>query len=398
MRILFVTMTPIQNNTSASIINRHVIKALHKLGHNVDVLSSEPDNRVNSFENDLKLDFVNYYYLKKNVIYDTFKNKKNYQGLKGILIKNIRRYIRYVYSAFNIYDAQKRLVNMLDVNEFNDIQYDMIISASDPKSSHLLAIKFMKLYNVSKTKYIQYWGDPMYADITNKYIWKKPLLKSAEKKLIKEADSIIYVSPFTLELQKKLYPDYKSKMHCVLPNYVDKLVESFALKSSKKIKIGYFGAYNSKIRNIVPFYKAAQDLDSIETIICGSSDLDLKSTNQVSIKGYTPYVETHRLEEECDILVCLCNKKGTQIPGKIYYNASFHKPIIVIVDGEYSEEIKCFLEKFNRYIICNNDKEDIKRAIILAEKSIYSFKLNLPQILAPDNVARNIISSVFREG
>lgn len=73
--------------------------------------------------------------------------------------------------------------------------------------------------------------------------------------------------------------------------------------------------------------------------------------------------ETEKYEEDADLLIVLLNKKGTQIPGKIYHYAGTNKPILIILDGDRKEEIKEYLSLFNRFYFCENNERTRNRAI-----------------------------------
>ena len=103
--------------------------------------------------------------------------------------------------------------------------------------------------------------------------------------------------------------------------------------------------------------------------------------------------EADQAESNADVLVCICNLRGTQIPGKIYYLTNYLKPIIVIVDGEYKEELKDYFESMNRFIVCENNENAIEDAIrnaktILNEKTAYK---NSESEFSPLHMAENII-------
>ena len=70
-----------------------------------------------------------------------------------------------------------------------------------------------------------------------------------------------------------------------------------------------------------------------------------------------------RYVENLDILVCLLNSRGTQIPGKIYNYAGTNKEILVIEDGEYGPQIRAFFEPYHRYTFVQNSKEAIKEVL-----------------------------------
>jgi hypothetical protein len=53
------------------------------------------------------------------------------------------------------------------------------------------------------------------------------------------------------------------------------------------------------------------------------------------------------------------NKKGTQIPGKIYHDAGTNLPILIISDGDYGKDIEKYFDKYNRFRFCSNVTDDI---------------------------------------
>ena len=128
--------------------------------------------------------------------------------------------------------------------------------------------------------------------------------------------------------------------------------------------------------------------------ICGSSDLVLKSTNNIYIKGNVNYSKAIEMEENSDVLVCICNNRGTQIPGKVYYCTGYNKPIIIILDGEYKKELKNYFESFNRFIICYNEENSIKEAMEIAKSKVNIDKFNISQKLSPIYLAKKIIDNV----
>ena len=211
MKILYIISTPIEYSSSANMRNLSLINGLIKNKCIVDLLSDSYDYDSKYIDKDLcKIKFRKRYYLRKPAI---VKTNKDYHGrylnkiknnLKELLLKKIQK--------ISVYDNRKVLVNFVK-NVMVDEKYDLIISSSDPKSSHLIAEKLISLYpNITK-KWIQYWGDPFLADINGKKnILLNKKIKKAEFKILSKADKIVYVSPFTLELQQKIYSSLKEKM------------------------------------------------------------------------------------------------------------------------------------------------------------------------------------------
>ncbi|NLM40267.1 MAG: glycosyltransferase family 4 protein, partial [Firmicutes bacterium] len=234
---------------------------------------------------------------------------------------------------------------------------------------------------------------PMLHDITRKNDWRDRIVKYYEKKLISKADRVIYASPLTLKVQRDTFPDLAHKMDYA--NQVYASVQSNGRDSvnrgnTSQISVAYSGAYRSTVRNIFPLYNAAR-MKGFRLSICGPSDLQLQSTDNITVRGKLPYKEATRVESESDVIACLCNRRGTQIPGKIYYCAAYKKPIVVILDGEYKEELREFLGSFDRFLLCENDENSIIEAIEQARDQLRVGEYELPDQLKPECMARRII-------
>lgn len=408
MNILFISMFPLENNYSATIQNIGIIKGFYELGHQVDIMTMKPmrnsmsfDESINTISNLIRTT----YYINPDSKYSALMAKKKDMkfgkddastgSVFNKLKKKGRDTIKVIYNNVAIFDAQKTNVKhalKLNVNYDN---YDIIISSSDPKSSHLVAKKIYETNSKIKAKWIQYWGDPMYNDITRKKDWRNTLVKYNEKELIKKADKIIYASPLTLKVQKETYPNQSNKMDYASQVFINDTFENVHNYKSNKtnITLGYFGAYNTKVRNIIPLYKAALDSDYILNI-CGPSDLKLSSTERIKVYGMIPYNEVIKMEQSMDILVTICNNSGTQIPGKIYYCSGYNKPIIIILDGEYKEELRAYFETFNRYIICENHSDSIIKAVEEAKNKLQCNGGKFNQQLTPKYMGAKILSGL----
>lgn len=410
MNILFVSMVPFENNTSATIQNKGIVKGLVELGHVVDTMTLEPTSNAISYDesmNDISDIVRDTYYIELNPQYAKFMAKKpsdkseessNHNSsnqLSTKLKKGIRSIFKMLYDNTSIFDAQKSNVNQVSKLKINYDSYDIIISASDPKSSHLIVEKIFKNHLKLKAKWIQYWGDPMFNDITRKKDWRDSLVKYHEMRLIKKADKIVYASPLTLKVQEETYPDQGSKMDYASQVFLNDTFknESVYNSNSTSTTVGYFGAYHSKVRNIMPLYKAALDSE-YNLNICGPSDIKLKCTENIKVFGMVPYKEATRMEENSDILVTICNSSGTQIPGKIYYCSGYNKPIIVVLDGEYKEELRAYLETFDRYILCDNDSESILKAFEKARNELQSKKRSINEQLTPKYMGEKILNGL----
>lgn len=384
MKILYITSTPLEYNSSANMRNVAIIKGFQQLGYEVSSLSSEAVNS-SIYSDDISeiINFKSRYWLKLGTIQANITNNINQ---KNNLKKIIKNQIYKIYTKFSIYDPKKTLVSKVSKDCIKE-KFDLIISSSDPKSSHLIAEKLIELNpNITK-KWIQYWGDPFVGDINKNSIIPANVIKKEEKRLIGLCDEVIYVSPFTLEQQQKNYPEYKDKMKFIpIPYIKEKIYEKV---SNPKITLGYFGDYKSNDRNIKPLYNTITKNNEYYLNICGNSDIKLEVKENISIRPRQRMNVIEELEKKSDILVCICNRKGTQIPGKIYHYAATNKPILIILDGDKKEELRKYFDSFSRYKLCENTEEDIMEAVkdIINERVEYK-PLNL---LSSEKVAEEFI-------
>lgn len=347
-------LTPINSLNSAMLRSIALTKGLSALGHSIDFLTipiSVTHVKTNKHE---FLKDVNLITTQNNKIYDTIASNEQKSKIKKLLVQTLRK----IYHKFAIHNYTYNIAKNIDISLLPRSNYDVIISVSDPKTSHIAVIKLIK-QGLKYKKWIQYWGDPMTLDITNKSLYPKSLIKKMEKDIISNADKIIYVSPFTLNEQKKLFPKRATKMSFLPVPYIEEKIYKYT--ENENFIIGYFGAYYSHIRDIKPLYEAVSELeDSTFLNIVGDTDIELKKTNNIKIY---PRGDISSFEKTADLLVCILNKNGSQIPGKLYHYAATNKPILVLLDGENKEKMSKYLKSFSRYIISENNKESIINAI-----------------------------------
>lgn len=163
--------------------------------------------------------------------------------------------------------------------------------------------------------------------------------------------------------------------------------------------LGYFGDFHSRTRNLTPLVKAMEDDERLRLIIVGNGDLEdgVCISSNVEIRGRCKSKKLKDLEDKTRIIVGVCNKRGSQIPAKFYYEAGCRKPIIVVVDGEYKNELMEYFNSFARYIVCRNEIEEIRSAVNIAIQDIQRNKeYNLPNEMQASVVSKRIIDSVTR--
>lgn len=388
-KILYITTSYILKNSSAAIRNNSLVKGLIELGYTVDVYTVRWPNELYSpfflAEKNGNIHFSDLSYLKR--ISDFKKaivsgnNSKIFLNLK-ILIKKL------VFFPDECYEWEKEFgYNHVD-------QYDYIITSSDHKTSHFVGLRMKKKY--PDLPWVQIWGDPWCLDI-NSLKFMKCIIAYSEKKLLKFADNLVYVSSVTCMEMGKKYPLLKNKMHYIPRGYYFEILGSNAEKSDEIIRIVYTGAI-SWGRNIFQLLNVLEKQDSkskwlVEVYGNYSQDIQEKllSYSFVRVHEGVDFEYMPEIYSSASILLYLSNKKGsTQIPGKFFDYMGTSKPILCLVD-DVNDNISFFLKSFDRCIVIENAEYCITDQLPILESCKH--KSFMPEeSFSPKAVARKIAS------
>ena len=371
MNILVINGAYLQKNSSANLCHLAYIRGLLAAGHEVTLLSADgrdytPDESMVIPEQVKQHTYygVSFYEklsLRKRAAAPapaaTVTSAENVKtsGLRR-LIGRAKSFTLSLYGVHGIYATFARKAKVFRC----DTEFDYVLSISTPPSSHLLAHNLLKAGHVRGKHWIQIWEDPWYTDAYG--FNGKDKIYREEKRLLSFAEKVCYVSPLTLENQKRLYPESAEKMYWQpLPFYYK--AEETAVSDGKN-RYGYFGDYAPAARNLAPFYEAAKQT-GIEVNICGNPSNLFAATDNIHIHPRLPLQQLKPIEDSTNVLVFLCNRKGGQIPGKIYQYSATDKTILFIMDGTEEEQavLRDYFGKYNRYVFCQNTAEDIARAI-----------------------------------
>lgn len=356
MDILFISLSPIDSTFSMSFRNRSIISGLLQLNNSIDIITVHSKQEEFFIENLPILNNLNIVRLNSPKKFSRQNKNENSSKIKKIYKNSI---FRRIYNYFIPFDTSIFLLTKISVKSLPKKHYELIITSSDTKTSHLVPF-MLKRDGLIFNRWIQYWGDPFALDITTKFIYPKSWIAKLEKIILKHADKIIYVSPITLIDQKKLFKDFSHKMvYLPIPYETTKIYPPI---NNKLFTIGYFGFYLQNVRNILPLYDALSSFtDDIHLNIIGPSDLIL--VNQKCITVLPNSNDISKYESEADLIVVIMNLKGGQIPGKIFHLSGTNKPILILLDGENQLYIKEIFEKYNRFYMCLNQKDEILKSI-----------------------------------
>ncbi|MFQ7156082.1 MAG: hypothetical protein ACLRQR_04995 [Merdimonas faecis] len=360
-RIAIILALPAEYNTSSMLRCRAIINAMVELGHSIKCYMPYPDENSKYYSAMLNIKDVEIFRYGKIIKTGSFAlaTQTKRQSIKSMIKKFAHKAFKKidVFGATLLYLPERKKISK-DINK-NDFEY--LISFSDPMPAHMIG-KYCKRHN-AKLKYIQQWGDPLASDTISKTAQPVWLRKIIENSLLRPADRICYVSPFTNDEQKAFFPRHAGKM-IFLPTPSLEYNSEKITENNKRLCLGYFGSYNSVARNLLPFYKVAIRTPDVEFFIIGDSDLLLESTANVHVLQRISQEELEVYMKKTDVIICLMNHKGNQIPGKVYHDASSTKDILFIKDGEYGDEIEKFFSKYNHYTFVNNSEDDISKAIV----------------------------------
>lgn len=373
MNILVINGDCIQTNTSANLCHNAYLRGLVDAGHKVTLLSADGRDYVLDSSIIIPDEIKQYTYygvtfyeklsLKKANIQDDSVDKFGAKStvvtkpsFKQKTVAKIKQLVLASYGVHGIYSKFVRVAQKFRLDE----DFDYVISISTPVTSHLLTHNLLKAKHIKAKRWIQIWEDPWCSDVYG-FNGKNKIYRE-EKRLLSFADKVCYVSPLTLENQKELFPESAHKMYWQpLPYYYKSDCNSVADENNN---YGYFGYYFPVSRDLAPFYKAAKNC-GINVNICGSPSDLFEATDNIHIYPRLSLENLKPIEDNTNVLIFLCNRKGGQIPGKIYQYSATNKTILFILDGTNKEKevLRNYFDKFNRYVFCENTPEDIERAI-----------------------------------
>ncbi len=390
MKVLVINGDCVTRNSSANLCHMAYIRVLVNLGYEVTLLSADPKE----YDVDKSMiipSSVKCIYYYGTTIYEKMsisksKSKEDNASLartdystnesklsiKSKLVNSTKNFVLSSYSIHGIYSKFVKKAQKFK----SDTEYDIVLSLSTPVTSHLLTYNLLEAGHIKTKKWIQVWEDPWYVDVYG--FNEKEKIYKEEKRLLSYAQRVCYVSPLTLKNQKEIFPESAHKMYWApLPFYYKNDEQGSTV--NKYNNYGYFGDYAPVSRDLAPFYAAAKNI-GVNVNICGNPSNLFAQTDKITIYPRLQLNELKPIEDKTNVLVFLCNRKGGQIPGKIYQYSATYKTILFILDGTDEEKkvLKSYFEQFNRYIFCENTVEDIECAIKLIENNDFGNVKNEP--------------------
>jgi len=356
-KIAIILTEAIENSTSSMIRCKGIISALVNCGQEVTCFSPNSSQSIYCAEHSAVTGCGTIVHYGANIVAD-LKPKEGEvpRGAK----KRILAVLYRLFKKVDVFGASLQYLRYRKsiCNEIKGKGFDLLLTFSDPMTAHMIGKYCQRRTGI---RYIQQWGDPLTTDTISKIALPRWIRYLIEQMLLKPADKICYVSPFTLDEQKELFKKQADKMIFLPTPCVQYPVPES--KRVSRLKVGYFGSFNSVARDILPLYRAARNLPQIDFYFIGDSDVKLESKEHVTVIDRIPPDQLEKYIEETDVLVCLMNSKGNQVPGKFYHYAGSWKEILIIKDGEYRDQIEEFFGQYDRYTFVENDPAKIETVL-----------------------------------
>ena len=355
MKILYVTSMAIEYNTSANIRNRPLISGLMALGHDVALLSVESQHDASQWEAVASFSSLDRYEIPLREAQARASLKKG----DSSSVLYIKKLLGKLFRKLAIYDSRiiyAKDAGTIELGEY----YDALISSSDPKSSHRIAETVLKKNRDKVGCWIQYWGDPFASDINLMASFKDRKARREEARLLALSDRVVYTSPMTLDAMKKAFDLPEGKAVFIPTSYAEPRIYPAAIHQGYHSLL-YTGDYHQD-RDIMPLYHAADENKNVRLSIVGNSNIELSERDNIAITKRVPVAQLSKLEEDANVLVCILNKKGTQIPGKAFHYAATNRPILMLYE-QSSGPIVDYFEKTGRYVLVPNRKDAIAKTL-----------------------------------
>ncbi len=386
-KILFITTSFEQKANSAAIRNNALVKGLIQNKCKVTVLTPQWPEHMSSlfFKGQNRADIIRTYIPDLAILKKTSASGKR---ISNSTLSHIRGLVRdLVYYP----DICKNWADLVKIENIDS--YDLIISSSDLKSSHFVALKLKK--QNPQIPWIQIWGDPWKEDVNLSWLHKHKAGKH-EYELLKQADKVIYVSSPTKEKMSRNYPELSDKLFYIPRGYYQAIHK---IKVDKNLfRVIYTGVLSTG-RNVFNLLSILEEYNKerekkIYLDFYGNYPSDIaekiKTFPSCSVHPNIDYEKILSLYKESDALLFISNKQGsTQIPGKFFDYMGTELPMICLVE-DTNNGIVQMLHSYPRCLIMQNRPEEIRKG--LADIDNYLGKrYEVEQDFSPETVASEVL-------
>lgn len=319
------------------------------LGHRIETLSIDPD----SFAGPAKGLFDD---ALVKLVPEAVINHRVWSWEKNIILRNVKK-SRLGYSLFyRLFEPRKKewyYPAIRCLNNLNMDSFDVILSCSQPHSCHLVGL-FLK--ERTGKPWVAYFSDPWidspYAGYHSRRI--KDYNAGMEKKVIENADAILFTTEETLNLVAKNYPaGFRDKMrivpHCFVPEWYELAKADGFERNGDKIRVVHTGHFYGP-RTPMPLFETMLRLkreikdisEKIEFLFFGNMEQkyqDFITKNGLDdlfrIQGTISYIQSLGLMKSADYLLLIDaplthTRESVFLPSKLIDYIGSYKCVIGI--------------------------------------------------------------------
>lgn len=375
MKILFVCdlFNPESTKSSTQLLIYSAIKATVSAGNEVFVFGVCQDF---SDQTEIKKYFIEMGCKKVDTISAQEQESKRYNKVA---------YFIKIYKSFLC--NNKRISNI--IKKFSEnLMMDKIVCFIPSTECFNYAQHFSHLL---KVKVVTIWTDVLAyntLDSLKKISFKRKLLIPLEKEIISKSTMNYYLGKTQCNFQKTAYPKLKSKMSFYYPSYINRNKNIAKHKFSGRC-VGYYGNFSENMRNIEPLINTASSFPNMffylegtgrNTVYCNHKNVYIKKIKRNENANYAD-----KITNSFDVILVFLNKHGFSLPGKLFYDTDYKKPILVIKDGPFKDSIEEELSVSERFVFAENNIDSIYEALKKIEKNDFLSGIEKNEFFNPVN-------------
>lgn len=211
--------------------------------------------------------------------------------------------------------------------------------------------------------------------------FKYKFLKVFEYISIKSSTTCVVVNEYVKDMYVNKYPQYSNKFHVVENGYFSEVtneINTNVVEKKDVINLIYAGKFG--IRNFMPLVKLLEENNNYILTYVGDPEKNFVdcinehkvAVNKIKILGKCSYESTLEIIKKADIAILITSGEDWEPTTKIYDYLSMQTPVIAI-NATQTGYVNKVLVETNSGVICDNNMDSIKKAILLCESEVFSF-------------------------
>lgn len=244
---------------------------------------------------------------------------------------------------------------------------DLIYSASEPFTSHFIAMKLKREFNIP---WVAEFGD-LWAgnDFLNRHYdntlmpplrqLQKLQIKQGESDILNTADKVIVIHPYHKQQLDKQYTSIANKIEVVTDGYDESDFKQLNPERiyPDKLTIVFLGSFYAEFQeSIMNFFKAVSEVDEqVEIIFIGRGAIGLQEVSMPNLTRILHLVKEKALNfaSGADFLFLVMPPSAKWTPSKLYEYLRLGKPVLALVP-EDSDPAKIVWEAEAGFVLSHN--------------------------------------------